>query len=137
MGFTKKIADQLDPQLTSAKEKGNWGEQVACDHLISLGYAIAERQWRGNGFEIDIVATKGTRAVFVEVKTRKSDAVDPVDAVDFRRRQHMIRAADMYLRRSEVPLDYQFDIISITGQAHDYRLEHVQDAFFPNPRTRK
>lgn len=137
MGYTKQIEDTDSPQLpVNKKDKGDWGEQIAADYLITLGCAIRERKWRGRGFEIDIIAQKGTRIIFVEVKTRKVLSNDPVEAVDSTKRNHMIRGADIYLRKLNVPLDYQFDIIGITGVPHDYVIEHVVDAFFPSPRTR-
>lgn len=136
MGFTKPIEDPSLPQDAKTKAKGDWGEQVACEHLIALGCAIVERQWKGHGFEIDIVAQKGTRMIFVEVKTRKTAAIDPVSAVDKKRQQHMIKAADVYLRDYKAPIGYQFDIIAVTGTPHNFTIEHVADAFFPSPRSR-
>ena len=49
---------------------GKWGENIACDILVGKGYAIIERNWRLNHLEIDIIASKGSRIVFAEVKTR-------------------------------------------------------------------
>lgn len=118
------------------KSTGDWGEQIAAEYLITRGCAIRERKWSGYGFEVDIVAQRGTRIIFVEVKTRKDNISDPIDAVDYRKRGHMTHAADQYLRALDIPLDYQFDIIGVTGTPHDYTIEHVEDAFFPPVRSR-
>ena len=137
MGHTKQIENTDSPRPpVNKKDKGDWGEQVAADYLITLGCSIRERKWSGRGFEIDIIAQKGKRIIFVEVKTRKVLSTDPVAAVDYTKRRHMIKAADIYLRTFDIPLDYQFDIIGITGPPNDYIIEHVEDAFFPSPRTR-
>lgn len=137
MGHTKQIENTDSPRPpVNKKDKGDWGEQVAADYLITLGCSIRERKWSGRGFEIDIIAQKGKRIIFVEVKTRKTLSTDPVVAVDYAKRRHMIKAADIYLRTFDIPLDYQFDIIGITGPPNDYIIEHVEDAFFPSPRTR-
>lgn len=125
------------PRSPSSKGKGDWGEQVAADYLVTLGAAIVERQWHGSGGEIDIIAQMGRRMVFVEVKTRAAGGLDPVDAVDATKRTHMVRAADAFLKAQSVPFDYQFDIIAITGSENDHKLVHIPDAFFPTPRTRK
>lgn len=78
----------------------------------------------------------GRRMVFVEVKTRGTEGIDPADAVDTTKRQHMVRAADAFLKQEMKPFDYQFDIITITGTERDYKLVHIPDAFFPSPRTK-
>ena len=81
------------------KEIGRWGEDVACDMLVGLGYAIVERNWRVGHLEIDIVAQKGGRIAFVEVKTRTADSPeDPLDAIDRRKQAHMAAAANAFLR---------------------------------------
>ncbi len=56
-------------------EIGALGEQLAVDHLSSLGLAVLARNWRCRYGELDIIAAdSATRtAVFVEVKTRTSD----------------------------------------------------------------
>lgn len=135
MGFQKAIPDD-SPRSLTPKGTGDWGEAVAYRHFASMGYAMRETKWKGNGYEIDLIVQKGTRVVFVEVKTRSGDTTDPAEAVDMKKRQRMIAAADIYLKNLGLPLDYQFDIIAITGTERDFRLEHVPDAFFPSPRTR-
>lgn len=78
----------------------------------------------------------GRRMVFVEVKTRATGGIDPVDAVDATKRAHMVRAADAFLKKENKPFDYQFDIIAIIGTERNFKLHHIQDAFFPTPRVK-
>ena len=97
-----------------------------------------ERNWRAGNMELDIVAMKGSRIVFVEVKTRSSDFVDPADAVDRRRMMRMVRAAHSYVRSREIPHEVQFDVIIIVGNPESGatpRVEHIADAFLPPLRT--
>ena len=110
---------------------GTWGEQVACDVLVAAGYAIMERNWRMGHYEIDIIAGKGRRIVFVEVKTRADAYVDPLTAIDLKKQRRMGRAADVYMRHYEIPLEAQFDIILIVGDENNYTVEHIADAFLP------
>lgn len=108
---------------------GKWGESVAVDFLISKGYAICERNWRSGHYEIDIVAMKDCRIVFVEVKMRSGEYEDPADAVDLRKMRRMVYASDAYIRATDVPFDYQFDIITVTGTPQGYEVCHIEDAF--------
>ena len=116
---------------------GKWGEAIATEFLIARGFAIVETNWRSGHLEIDIIATRGNRMVFVEVKTRSSIDYDPLEAVDTRKKNHMVRSADCYLR--SLPLDYeaQYDIITIVGDQHSYTIEHSPDAFLPSVVTRR
>ncbi|HJT96187.1 MAG TPA: YraN family protein [Mycobacterium sp.] len=60
--------------LTRA-EIGALGEQLAVDHLESLGLRVLVRNWRCRYGELDVIAADDARriVVFVEVKTRTSD----------------------------------------------------------------
>lgn len=117
---------------------GKWGEQLAVDLLVTKGYAIVQRNWHAGNMEIDIVAMKNDRIVFVEVKTRSSDFVDPADAVDRRRIMRMVRAANSYVNAYNIPHQVQFDIILIVGTPDaptPPNIEHIPDAFLPPLRT--
>lgn len=119
-------------------ELGKWGEQIAVDLLVTKGYAIVERNWRAGNLELDIIAMRGSRIVFVEVKTRSTDFVDPAAAVDRRRIMRMVRAANSYIRANNIPHEAQFDIILIVGSPdlpQPPHIEHIPDAFFPPLRT--
>lgn len=52
---------------------GRWGEKVACFWLKKQGYQIVSTNYRSKWGEIDIVALRGNRLLFVEVKTRTSN----------------------------------------------------------------
>lgn len=108
---------------------GKWGEDVACEYLISQGYAISDRNWRHNHLEVDIVAYKGNRIVFAEVKTRSSEDVDPIEAIGDSKRRHLITAAKTYVEIFRINHEIQFDIIAINGTPDNYHIEHIADAF--------
>lgn len=114
-----------------AKDAGKWGETAAAAFLVAQGYGILEQNWRMGHLEIDIVAQKGETIAFVEVKTRRSPDSDPLSAVDKRKRSRMMLAADAYLRRYELPFEFRFDIVNITGTAESHIVEHIPDAFMP------
>ena len=116
-------------------ETGKWGEDVVAEYLASNGYAIAERNWRSGHYEIDIVAYKGRRIVFVEVKTRTRDYDDPIEAVDRNKAMRLIRAANVYIEAKDINHEMQFDLIAVNGSPADYRIEHIPDAFESPLRT--
>lgn len=119
-------------------EIGKWGEQLAYEYLVKNGYAILERNWRMRHLETDIIAMKGPRIIFVEVKTRTNPNDDPLRAIDKKRMMHMIRSARGYITRYNIRHEYQFDIIAVTGNPVGDTppvIEHIPDAFLPPLRT--
>ena len=116
-------------------ELGKAGEDFAASYLEHAGYGIIERDWRQGSRDIDIVARTedGTTVVFVEVKTRSSDAiVRPEDAVDARKIRNLGRAADAYVKERAIWDELRFALINIVGTApENFKLEHIIDAFNP------
>ncbi|WP_062313040.1 YraN family protein [Demequina rhizosphaerae] len=55
-------------------EVGRYGEELAARRLLEDGWEVLARNWRCGLGEVDIVARDGAEVVFVEVKTRRSDA---------------------------------------------------------------
>ena len=117
-------------------ELGKWGEDLACDKLVGEGYAIVERNWRSGHNEIDIIAARGNRIVFAEVKTRSETGVDPLEAIDANKISRLTRAAHSYIVTHDIKQEPQFDVFAISGNPADYKLEHIPDAFFPPLRNR-
>ncbi len=116
---------------------GKWGETVAREYLITQGYSILETNWRMRHLEVDIIATKGPRIIFVEVKTRSTDAVDPIVSIDRTRINHLVRAGNAFIRSRNISLEYQFDLVFIIGSINSPspKIEHIPDAFLPPLRT--
>jgi len=51
-----------------AYASGKAAEEAALRHFEKKGLTLAERRWRGQGGEIDLVLRQGAEVVFVEVK---------------------------------------------------------------------
>lgn len=117
--------------MAEHNELGKWGEDLACEKLVSEGYAIMERNWRMGHYEVDIIAMKDNRIIFAEVKTRADGYCDPMDAIDRKKIAHMVASADVYMRSHDFPHEAQFDVFGIVGSPEDYKMEHIADAFFP------
>jgi putative endonuclease len=58
---------------TQRRELGDKGEDVVCKYLEGKGYRILERNYWKPWGEIDIVAEKGSKLSFVEVKSVSRD----------------------------------------------------------------
>jgi putative endonuclease len=64
----------MTENMASRAEIGALGEQLAVEHLTSLGWRVLARNWRCRYGELDVIAAEpGGAVVFVEVKTRTSD----------------------------------------------------------------
>jgi len=117
----------------NAHAAGRWGEDVAADFLLRAGYRILGRRVRPDRRdEIDIVARKDESLVFVEVKTRATEAFGrPLSAVDSAKRKALNRAAVRYLRQLDFPrLYYRFDTIEVVGtEGAEPVVRHVENAF--------
>ena len=101
-------------------ELGRIGEDLACEKLVREGYAIVERNWRMHHYEIDIVAVKGDRVVFAEVKT-----------IDEKKMANMARAADIFVQTYGLKHEAQFDVFGVSLKGDEYKVEHIADAFLP------
>ena len=121
--------------MAKHNELGKWGEDLACEKLVADGYAIVHRNWRMGHYEVDIIAMKGNRIVFAEVKTRSDMDCDPLEAVDSRKIAHIARSADVYIRTYDLHHEAQFDLFAINGTPECYKMEHIADAFFPPLKT--
>lgn len=120
-------------------EVGRWGEQAACDYLVTQGYTLMERNCKIHRIEIDIIACKADTICFIEVKTRSSDEIDPVYAIDDRKMKRMCRAANNYVNAHDLHLNPQIDIITVIGNPVSgiLRIEHYPDCYLPSPVTAK
>jgi len=61
--------------FTSDSQKiGELGEDVACKFLIKHGFSILERNYTKKWGEIDIIAQKGEKRFFIEVKSKQVES---------------------------------------------------------------
>lgn len=79
---------------------GRRGEQLALDHLTTLGLRCIERNVRIKGGEIDLICEAADRAIiFVEVKTRTGDVYRGERAINRDKRRRLIRGAQLIARQ--------------------------------------
>lgn len=106
--------------MASHNDTGKLGEQLAHEWAIQNGYKVLEQNWRYGRWEIDLIATKGDKLHFFEVKTRRNSQFGhPEDMVDRMKLRHFISAGTAYIRRFRGYRWVRFDILSITLDAFD------------------
>jgi putative endonuclease len=111
---------------------GAEGEQLACQWLQERGFLILHRNWRHKHDELDIVAREGDFLVVIEVKTLGSDRWHhPELAVDRKKQQRLIRAAEELVQQRNDDLELRFDVISVTFTPDGPQIVHIPDAFYP------
>lgn len=101
---------------------GKKGEEIAVEFLKKKGYKILERNFLVQFFparqkgEIDIVAKKGEKIFFIEVKSQKGEKeIPPEEKVNFLKAKKLIDCAEYFLSKNKIPFDipWQIDVISV------------------------
>lgn len=117
--------------MAGHNQLGKKGEQLAEYYLQGLGYAILHRNWRHSHYEIDLIALKNNVLHFVEVKIRSSKKYGlPEEAVNKKKFQSLLHAADEFLYQHPQYRHVQYDIVSINtvnGAAPEFFL--IEDVY--------
>jgi putative endonuclease len=124
--------------MTKARIRlGRIGEELACRHLSTIGFAIVARNCRTRFGEIDVIALDRDILTFVEVKTMRAGAATgperPVLAVGPRKQMQIRRLARSWLGENRPPphTRLRFDVVGIGFRADGgpAEIEHLPDAF--------
>lgn len=127
-----KFALQTLTYMAKHNLLGQIGEDLAAYYLEQHGYTIQDRDWHSGHKDLDLVVTKDNTIVFVEVKTRTGTIWgDPQDFVNDRKIRRIVSSADAYLRYNQINMDVRFDIISVVAEGGEFKVEHIEQAFFP------
>lgn len=96
--MTLRLPDSSVRKRQASERRGAWSEIAAAAALMAKGYRILARRWKSRAGEIDIIAVRGRRLAFVEVKQRPS--VDLAEQSITGEQSRRIRnAADLWLAR--------------------------------------
>lgn len=117
----------MNGRRISAERSGHRAEAVAALYLTVKGYRLLGRRYRTPVGEIDLIAVRGRRIAFVEVKLRATHA-GAAWAVTPRQRARIARAAEYWLARNPQlqTREIGFDVILLAPWS---RPKHLQDAF--------
>jgi putative endonuclease len=117
--------------MAEHNDLGKLGEAMAVEYLQQNGYEILETNWTFQKAEIDIIAKKENILAIVEVKTRSSiDFGLPQDFVKPKKIQLLVKAVNEYVIANDLDVAVRFDIIAIYKDAKEFKIEHLEDAFY-------
>lgn len=133
---------------TAKRHIGDLGEEVACKYLVNKGFSIISRNYLKPWGEIDIVAKKGNKLRFVEVKTASVAAAGdkrgvtretsggragyrPEENVHPAKLKRLHRAVQTYLMDHNVSqeTDWQIDVacVYLNHATHKARVELLEN----------
>jgi len=116
--------------VAAHNELGRKGEELAITYLQEKGYAIIEKNYRYQKAEIDIIVQKENILAVVEVKTRSTNYFgNPEEFVNPKKIKLLTTAIDDYVVNNDLDVEVRFDIIAITKQKNNFKIEHLEDAF--------
>ncbi len=114
--------------------KGAIGETIAARFLRGKNYTILAANYRCRFGEIDIIAADRSYIAFVEVKTRRADALyTPREAVTAAKQRRIMQTAAMYMSRNPIERQPRFDVIEVVTAIDDplnvVELNHIMGAY--------
>jgi len=107
-------------------DSGQMAEESAARNYAARGGLVAERRWRGEGGEIDIVVETAEEVVFVEVK--QSSSFDrAAEAITPRQVSRIMAAAAEYVGRFATGMStpMRFDLALVNGRGEVRILENA------------
>lgn len=108
------------------------GEKLAANYIKNNDYHILDQNYRTKIGELDIIAKKDNIIIFIEVKTRTSNAFGrPGEAVNLKKQKKIHRLSQQYIIYKKLKKDYlyRFDVIEVKIIRKKYKIEHIKDAF--------
>ena len=122
-------AEHRRARRLTALRRGRRGQRLCRWYLRLCGWRILAADWRCPAGEIDILARRGGVLAAIEVKAR-GDFASAAEAVLWRQRQRIARAASAFLARRPdlADLGLRFDVMLVVPR----RLpQHLPDAWRP------
>lgn len=117
--------------MAEHNDLGKLGEELSVEFLQKNGYIILKTNWVFQKAEIDIIAQKENILVIIEVKTRSSiDFGSPQDFVKPAKIQLLVKAVNEYVLSNDLDLEIRFDIIAVHKEGKEFKIEHLEDAFY-------
>ena len=116
--------------MTKSKIKGNSGEDVVADYLEKRGFTILHRNFYSRYGEVDIIACNGTCIAFIEVKTRKANAlVSALESVTLTKQKKIKKTAMVFFQQFDYDLQPRFDVAEVTLSGGRYQINYIPNAF--------
>ena len=112
-------------------DTGHIGEAIAAKYYQQRGWLLLNHNYRTRMGEIDLILYKDDTLVFAEVNTRTGAMLyRPAAAVDARKQQRLILAAQQYLQCSPYrDAAIRFDVVEVTPAAKGWQVHCIPSAF--------
>jgi putative endonuclease len=116
------------PKYSINRQFGNLGEKLACQFLMKRHFKVIEQNYLKPWGEIDIIAQKGNKYHFVEVKSvscemprdvihethiKPSDMFRPEENVHPQKLKRLYRTIESYLMENNLDNEWQLDIVTV------------------------
>jgi putative endonuclease len=103
-----------DPERLRRYRAGHSAEWLAAAALMLKGYRILARRYRTRYGEIDVIAVRGRRIAFVEVK-RRATQDEAFAALEGEQSRRIANAAEAWIAKKPIysDYDYGFDAVVI------------------------
>ncbi|MBI4135226.1 YraN family protein [Candidatus Uhrbacteria bacterium] len=128
MFFRRRIKE---PNWSKRAEVGKWGEEKAAEYLNRKGYKIVARHWTHRIGELDIVAARDGRIIFVEVRTKTSLRYGrPEESVGWHKQERLRRAANVYMLKHKLgDVPYQIDFLAVIYDSllKETKIQHMEN----------
>ena len=113
------------------KNLGNAGEQFVVSYLKKNGFTVCAQNYRKFFGEIDIIACKKNLYVFVEVKTRKSDAMPMGQLISTSKQDKIIKTAQTFMVENQLSRNNvcRFDVALVLKKDVDFSINYIENAF--------
>jgi putative endonuclease len=116
--------------MNEKSELGKRGEEEAASYFLNEGYEILHKNYRIGYSEVDLILKRGNLIVFAEIKSRSgAQPVREEELITRSKVRALIRAADVYLRRTPDDTEIRFDVVILEYRENTLRLKHIEDAF--------
>lgn len=102
---------------TPRARRGAAAEAFVAGRLERTGYRIIDRNWRARTGELDLIALRGELLVFIEVRSRRGEAMGSADeSVDARKLQRLMSTALAWLDEHAEHQErlWRVDLIAVT-----------------------
>lgn len=116
------------------RKKGKYFEDTVCRYLAKNGYEIIDQNFTIWGGEIDIIAKKDERIIFVEVKSLYSDSILSLEeTITQKKKLFLIRSCQTWLDQNNLQnSEWRIDFVGIKFDNYDKitNLKHIKNAVY-------
>mgnify|MGYP002396650049 CR=1 FL=1 len=105
---------------------GSIGEETAEKYLVNKSYKILHKNWTCHAGEIDLIAEKDSKIIFVEVKYVRNNFCKAYELFTFKKLRHLKRSIQQFLlQEGKHTNNWSLDLVTIDKKGN--KITHYQD----------